>query len=407
MNILHTSDWHIGCSLYGRKRYEEHEAFLTWLLKTLAKKEVDVLLVSGDIFDSALPSNRALALYYQFLHQISSTCCKHVIIIGGNHDSPSLLTAPRDLLKHLNIHVVANIGNSPDDEIITITDESGNLRLLVCAVPYLRDREIRSSHAAESIEEKGKNLIDGISNHYQELCQHAENLRAHAEIPLVVMGHLFVAGASSQEGDGERELYVGSLAHVPAEVFPSGIDYLALGHLHRAQPVGTIDTFRYSGSPLPMSFAGAESAHSVCLLNFSGRALSQELITVPPFRTLISLKGELDDILSALASLISNNKEAWLEIVYTGDEIIGNLQQQIGDATAKTGLEVIRIINNRVALQSLHQSTVKETLDDLVPDEVFKRCLDRHNIPVEQRPHLTNLFKEALQYIYDDDQMAE
>ena len=407
MNILHTSDWHIGCSLYGRKRYEEHEAFLSWLLKTLAEKEVEVLLVSGDIFDSSLPSNRALAIYYQFLHQISSTCCKHIIIIGGNHDSPSLLAAPRDLLKHLNIHVIANIGDSPDDEIIPITNESGVLRLLVCAVPYLRDREIRLSQAAESIEEKGKKLIEGISDHYQEIYQHAERLRAHAEIPLVVMGHLFVAGSYSEEGDGERELYVGSLAHVPAEMFPSGIDYLALGHLHRAQVVGNIETFRYSGSPLPMSFARADGSHSVCLLKFSGRTLSQELIAVPPFRSLISLRGELDEILNHIDSLISNDKQAWLEIVYTGEQLIGNLPQQIRDATSKSGLEVIRIINNRVTQQSLHQANIHETLDDLVPEEVFKRCLDRHHIPLKQRPHLTYLFKEALQHIYDDDQKAE
>ncbi|MBT8359582.1 MAG: exonuclease SbcCD subunit D C-terminal domain-containing protein [Deltaproteobacteria bacterium] len=407
MNILHTSDWHIGCSLYGRKRYEEHEAFLNWLLATLSKEDVDVLLVSGDIFDSALPSNRALTLYYQFLHRISETCCKYVIIIGGNHDSPSLLSAPRDLLKHLNIHVIANVGESPDDEIIPIADESGILRLLVCAVPYLRDREIRFSQAAESIEEKGKKLIDGISSHYQEIYQHAEGLRAGADIPLVVMGHLFVAGASSDDRSGERELYVGSLAHVPAEMFPSEIDYLALGHLHRAQAVGTINAFRYSGSPLPMSFSRADDSHSVCLLNFSGRTLSQELIAVPSFRSFISIKGEVDEILNQIASLISHHTEAWLEIVYTGEQIIGTLQQQMRDATVKTGLEVIRVINNRVVQQSLHQSNVQETLDELAPEEVFKRCLERHKIPLEQRPQLTTLFNEALQHIYDDDQMAE
>ena len=103
----------------------------------------------------------------------------------------------------------------------------------------------------------------------------------------------------------------------------------------------------------------------------------------------------------------SDPEKAWLEIVYTGEQLIGNLPQQIRDATLKSGLEVIRIINNRVMQQSLHQANVHETLDDLVPEEVFKRCLDRHHIPLKQRPHLTYLFKEALQHIYDDDQKAE
>jgi len=98
MKILHTSDWHIGRTLYGRKRYEEFEAFLVWLAGTIIQEQVDVLLVAGDVFDTSAPSNRAQELYYRFLCRIAASSCRHVVVTAGNHDSPSFLNAPRELL---------------------------------------------------------------------------------------------------------------------------------------------------------------------------------------------------------------------------------------------------------------------------------------------------------------------
>ena len=115
MKILHTADWHIGRALYGRKRYDECEAFLNWLICTLKKENIEVLLVAGDIFDNAAPSNRAQELYYRFLRQVADSPCRHVIIIAGNHDSPSFLNAPKELLKALHVHVVGCISENPED----------------------------------------------------------------------------------------------------------------------------------------------------------------------------------------------------------------------------------------------------------------------------------------------------
>src|SRR5690554_1470549 len=106
MRILHTSDWHIGRTLCGRKRYEEYDSFLTWLAETIQQNDIEVLLVAGDVFDTTAPSNRAQELYYQFLHKVSVSTCNHVVIIAGNHDSPSFLNAPKELLKVLNVHVL-------------------------------------------------------------------------------------------------------------------------------------------------------------------------------------------------------------------------------------------------------------------------------------------------------------
>ena len=102
MKILHTSDWHLGKTLFGEKRYDEHEKFLTWLIGVLKDENIDLIIIAGDIFDTTTPSNRAQELYYSFLCNTKTTSCRHVVIIGGNHDSPSFLSAPQELLKHLN-----------------------------------------------------------------------------------------------------------------------------------------------------------------------------------------------------------------------------------------------------------------------------------------------------------------
>ena len=120
MRILHTSDWHLGRPLYGRKRYQEFETFLDWLAATIDHEKVDVLLVAGDIFDTSTPGNRAQELYYRFLCRVAGSCCGHVVIIAGNHDSPSFLNAPRELLRALNVHVIGAMTENPEDEVIPI-----------------------------------------------------------------------------------------------------------------------------------------------------------------------------------------------------------------------------------------------------------------------------------------------
>ncbi|MGR8935694.1 MAG: exonuclease subunit SbcD, partial [Gammaproteobacteria bacterium] len=254
MKLLHTSDWHLGRTLYGRKRYAEFEAFLEWLAETVENRQVEVLLVAGDVFDSTAPSHRAQQLYYRFLCRVAASFCRHVVVIAGNHDSPSFLNAPKELLRALDVHVLGSAAEQPEDEVLLLNNPSGEAELIVCAVPYLRDRDIRIAEAGESLEDKERKLLDGIRGHYAQVCAAAERLRAELgrPVPIVAMGHLFTAGGQTVDGDGVRELYVGSLAHVAAGIFPPCIDYLALGHLHVPQRIGASETMRYSGSPLAM-----------------------------------------------------------------------------------------------------------------------------------------------------------
>ena len=409
MKILHTSDWHIGRTLYGRKRYEEFEAFLTWLAETIQQNEIDALLVAGDVFDTSAPSNRAQELYYRFLCRVAASSCRHVVVVAGNHDSPSFLNAPKELLKALDVHVVGSSTSSPEDEVLVLCNEQDAPELIVCAVPYLRDRDIRVAEAGESVEDKERKLIEGIRTHYAAVAALAEQKREElgVDIPIVGTGHLFTAGGQTVDGDGVRELYVGSLAHVTAGIFPACFNYLALGHLHVPQKVNGSETIRYSGSPLPMGFGEAKQQKSVCQVEFHSTAASVQLIDVPIFQKLERVKGDWEGISNRIIELSATDSQGWLEVIYDGTEVIGDLRERLEAAISGTQMEILRIKNNRIIERVLGQSHEEETLDDLNVNDVFERCLAVHDVPEEQRPELLRAYQETVSSLYEDDVQAE
>ena len=288
LTLLHTSDWHLGRRLYGKPRYDEFKQFLDWQLQTLREQKVDVLLIAGDIFDTTAPSNQAQNLYYDFLSQVCHTDCRHVIIVAGNHDSASFLEAPKQLLKAFNLHISGSMTDTPTDEVITLSDKSEQPELIVMAVPYLRDRDVRTVGHGERLEDKERKLTQGIKAHYAQIADIAiaQQAQLHAKykrsIPIVATGHLFTVGGQTMEGDGVRDLYVGSLGSIGAEIFHPQIDYVALGHLHIPQAVGGQPHIRYAGSPIAMGFGESRQQKQVHLLRFDADPdlLSQPLQTL-------------------------------------------------------------------------------------------------------------------------------
>jgi len=419
MKIIHTSDWHLGRSLYGRKRYEEFSAFLDWLAQTIEEEKVDALLVAGDVFDTSTPSNRAQELYYRFLFRVSTSSCRHVVVIAGNHDSPTFLNAPKELLRALNVYVVGAMTENLSDEVIILREnpqmDTADVEAIVCAVPYLRDRDIRSVDAGETIDDKNRKLVEGIRHHYVEVLKIAEsqrnNLRKPAtsenNIPIIAMGHLFTAGGKTADGDGVRDLYVGSLAHVGEDIFPSTIDYLALGHLHVPQTVGSAKHLRYCGSPIPMGYGEATQKKKVLLVDFNGTTPNIEDVQVPCFQQLVRIKGSLDDIHIALETLKKEDSHAWLEIEYTGSDIIGNLREIVDETLADTSMEIRRIKNRRLIDRVIGSIDANETLDDLNVNDVFERCLDAFDVLDQDREKLTLSYNEIIESLMEDDHNAE
>jgi DNA repair protein SbcD/Mre11 len=409
MKILHTSDWHIGRALYGRKRYEEFERFLDWLIDCIKTQGAEALLVSGDVFDNGTPSNRALELYYSFLCRVAGAGCRHVVVTAGNHDSPSLLNAPREVLRHLNVHVVGCMAEAAEDEVILLHDSNAKPELIVCAVPYLRDRDIRRAEAGETVEDKGRKLVEGIRDHYRQAGEAAAARRDDlgGKLPIAAMGHLFTSGGRTVEGDGVRELYVGTLGQVRADIFPDCFDYLALGHLHVAQRVNGSDVHRYSGSPLPMSFGEAMQLKSVVMVNFDVEGVTTEEIAVPCFQPLATVRGDWNSISERIAVLKRETAPVWLEVIYEGDEVLGDLQERLRELIDGTSLEILRTRNMRLVERTLSRMATEETLDDLNVDDVFARCLAAHEVPEEQRGELVDAFKETVLALHEDDQRGE
>jgi DNA repair protein SbcD/Mre11 len=407
MKILHTSDWHLGRTLYGRRCTNEFQQFLNWLVAEINRQKADCLLIAGDVFDSTTPSNIAQTQYYSFLYNVSKTCCRHVIIIGGNHDSPSLLNAPRQLLQQLNVSIIGSKTDNPADEVFVLLDPENNPEAIVCAVPYLRDRDVRKSEIYESIDDKARKLIDGIHQHYLDVVEIAEQKRRESskDIPIIAMGHLFAAGGKLAENNEVRDLYVGTLAHIPSSFFPDTIDYLALGHLHIAQQVNSSSTRRYSGSPLQLSFGSNNSQKSITAITLSSD-IFVETIAVPPFLRLETISGAAAEILTAVENLLTEPGPILLEVHYHGQNI-GVLRETVEEKIASSQLELIRIINYQNASAILRRDTGSESLEDLNESEVFRKCLEAHDVAAAEREELEFCFAKILELLAEENENEE
>lgn len=400
MNILHTSDWHLGHSLYGRRRDDEFESFLKTLLEIIRQNQVDVLLIAGDVFDSSTPSLTAQRMYYHFLADVRSTSCRHVVVIGGNHDSPSLLNAPRELLMALNVYVIGQVTENPEDEVLVLCDDAGKPQLIVGAVPYLRDQDVRIPQQGETPDQKTQALLEGIREHYARVGRAAEERRRqlNAEVPIVGMGHLFAQGGRTLGDDGIRELYVGNLVSVGADAFPACFAYTALGHLHLPQMVGGRETIRYSGSPLAMGFNEAGHQKAVYLIEFSGSQPRLSEIALPAFQRLKQVSGNLREIRHEIESLKTSGESVWVEVKYTGQEYHPDLRARVEEFCANSRVEVLRILSDLSPTGADFAAEVGEmrTVHDFEPETFFAYLLDSRKVAAEHREELQRTFREAL-----------
>ncbi len=409
MIFLHTSDWHIGRVLYGKRRYDEQEAFLDWLADTVDKEKADALLVAGDVFDTGTPGSRAQELYYRFLVRLSSSCCRHVVIIGGNHDSPSFLDAPKSLLRAFGIHVIGAAVEDPAGEVIELKDDNGRTLAVICAVPYLRERDLRTAEAGEGTADKDRKALEGIHTHYAAVFEEAIRKRDAAGelVPLVAMGHLFAAGGEVLEGDGVRELYIGSLARVGTDLFPGEVDYVALGHLHVPQSLRGTEHIRYSGSPIPMGFGEAGQSKSIVRIRFDGRTPEFAMLPVPATRTLARFAGTLESVGSQMHAVERTGQSVWAEVEYDGSEPPSVVRNVLETLAEETGVEILRIRSRSLLARTLAAQTPEESLDDLSPADVFERCLREHEVALEEAEPLRDLFREIMRELADRDPQGD
>ncbi|HHT0463542.1 exonuclease subunit SbcD [Raoultella planticola] len=391
MRIIHTSDWHLGQNFYSKSRAAEHSAFLNWLLTSAQAHEVDAIIVAGDIFDTGSPPSYARELYNRFVVQLQQTGCQ-LVVLAGNHDSVATLNESRDILAFLKTTVVASAGHAP----FILPQRDGTPGAIFCPVPFLRPRELVTSQAGHSSGEKQQLLLNAISDYYQQQYEAACALRGDRPLPIVASGHLTTVGAS--KSDAVREIYIGTLEAFPASHFPP-VDYIALGHIHRAQKIGGSEHIRYSGSPIALSFDETGKSKSVNLVTFTDGQLTEVLpLTVPVTQPLAVLKGDFSSISEQLTQWRDAPQEpvVWLDIEITSDEYLHDIQRKIQAQTEDLPVEVLLVRRSRAQRERILAGERRETLSELQVEEVFERRLAQETLEEAQQLRLTQLFNETL-----------
>ena len=413
MRVLHTADWHLGQHfLTGQERTTEQQAFLDWLLLTVQAQAIDTLVIAGDIFDTQSPSYTAQELYYTFLVKMQRTGCRDIVVVGGNHDSPTMLNASRQLLRQLRIHVVGGVPTDPAEQVLHLAGPDGRPGLVVCAVPFLRDRDIRLAVAGETPDDRQIRIRQSIAGHYAALSEMdvVRRLREQ-DVPVLATGHLYAAGGETREG-AERDVHIGGLGLVGAEHFPLAFDYVALGHLHRPQVVGGRAHIRYSGSPVPLSFTEADDKQQVLLLEFKGAgAPSIMALPVPVARRLQRFHGTLDEVEADILAYdnVAFPLVAWADVLVRSDEAPAEVQRRIQAVLQLQKAQVLapRGVRHQRATEAPDLAAdvaPLALLHELTVEEVFGRRVA--GLPPERAAALAATFGELRQLLAEADPLA-
>jgi exonuclease SbcD len=398
LKILHTADWHIGKQLLKVDFSDDMDLFFEWLINTIQENNINVLLMSGDLFDQANPSQAAMKQYYSFLKQLLPLKCK-VILTGGNHDSPHVINAPKELLEILEIKVVGGVPNDISELFVEI--EIDNQKVVVAAIPFLRDKDIRNALPGESYEDKIELIRSGIANYFAKVNEYYS--KNYEGIPFIVMAHLYAQGAIVSES--EREIQIGNQAGVEAKIFGDTPNYVALGHIHKPQIVG-LDHIRYSGSPIQLSFSEKDDQKEVVILELQGDNFEISSIKIPKFRKLIRMEGTLAEVKYRLESYNTESPltdliELLIEEENENIEHIRMLEELL-TTEAQKGFQILKgrinfknkLIGTSVLLNA------GEDIGDFSPVQLFEKRLEQDD-SLENIEELIFAFKEILEKIGD------
>lgn len=404
IRILHTADWHLGHTFVNYDRTQEHKHFLSWLSETIQKQEVDVLLIAGDIFDVSNPSASSQRNFYQFIHDITNASPKlQIIITAGNHDSASRLETPIPLLSDKRTTVVGLLPNKNgevayEDLVIPLYNKFNEIEAYCLAVPFLRQGDYPRVEAENP-------YAAGISLFYENLINEANKIKTKAQ-GLVAMGHMQTIGSEfATNADRSEKFIIGGLEAIPTTLF-TDLNYTALGHIHKAQRISGSDHIRYSGSPLPMSFAEKNYNHGVVLVSLEGsRTLSIEKITYEPLVKMISVPKsgyanpelvlqELDDLPERVEG-DDFNTYPYLEVKVRLEEPEPLLANRISEILATKAVRFARAQNDYGTFRDTvsGEFDVMDGLTTLSPLDILQREFSK-KYDADMSQDLINLFTE-------------
>ena len=390
MRLIHTSDWHLGQTLHGQERDHEHARFLAWLLDPLLALRPDALLIAGDIFDTVNPPLKAQERLYDFIVRAHERLPRlQIVMIAGNHDSGGRIELPAPLMKRLNAHAIGRISWIEDGQLdhrrllLPLHDAKGDVAAWCLALPFLRPAEVTGLAT-------GEDYLAGIAEVHQRLIAAAEALRQPGQA-LIAMSHAHMAGGAVSE-ESERNIVIGHAEALPASLFPPSIAYVALGHLHKPQQVAGQARIRYSGSPLPLSFAEVNYPHQVLLVEFEGETLKGvESLPVPRAVEMIRIgRAPLAEVIAQLEALppvgLFDDNLPWLVVRVQLEEPLPDLRQRIETAISGKACRLVRIASEYAGKRGEAESEVLVGLDQINPQELFARAWEEQfgNPPDEQ-----------------------
>jgi len=406
MKILHTADWHIGKVLHKHSLVPELEMFLDWLIQLIKDEGIDLLLISGDIFDVANPSVKDRGVYYRFLSRLIGTHTQ-VIITGGNHDSVGLIDAPQEILRHININVIGGAKHELKEELIQVIDHEGKLSLVVAAVPFLRDRDLRNLHDDKDFESRTDALKFGIAKHYESLAELCQDM--YPDVPALAMGHLYAKGVTTSES--ERDIHIGNAAAIESSIFPDRFEYIALGHIHRPQIIGGNPMIRYSGSPIALSFSEKEDQKCVLITELKdGKFTIPEIVQVPKKRQLKKVNGTFDEVKDQLERYAPEFElQSFVEIDIEEEDfsavLLSNVEQLISTYASS---EIFTILKSKISFANGAKDTADlfkrgENIEDLRPIDVFEKLLENETLSEDKTEMIKDAFVELLESIHHSD----
>lgn len=384
---------------------------MDWLLDQVIAKQIDAVIVAGDIFDTGTPPSYARELYNRFIVAMSKLPCQ-LVILAGNHDSVAMLNESKQLMQELNTQVITSVSDDLASQLITLKSEASEPQALLCAIPFVRPRDVMRSQANQSGIEKQALLGDAIKQHYADLHTLALSQQADItaecgyQVPIIATGHLTAMGVSVTES--VRDIYIGTLDGFAANQFPNA-DYIALGHIHRAQKVAKSEHIRYSGSPIALSFDEAKQQKSVNLVHFdTGKLTAVEILPVPTFQPMQLLKGNLTSLETQLQDFpnktdVDNELVTWLCIEVEEQDYLQDLQTRIANMTADLAVEVLQVKRARKNRDQVLSGKQQETLTELSVDDVFQRCLTQveftSDIELARKSRIELTFKQIVEQV--------
>lgn len=401
MRIIHTSDWHLGQHFMGQSRQAEHSALIDWLLEQVKAQAADAVLIAGDIFDTGAPPSYARELYNRLIARLHQAGVA-LLVLGGNHDSVAVLEESQGLLQYLGTQVVAATG-APAQHVRLLPRRDGTPGCIVCALPFIRARDVLQSQAEQSAQDKQLALQQAIQATYQRVYEAALQQQATQQqslgrrLPIIATGHLTTVGASSNES--VREIYVGALEAFPTQAFPP-VDYIALGHIHQPQKVGGLDHIRYSGSPIALGFDEAQQPKQMLLVELGEEGLlAVTALPVPVFQPMVALRSNLAALPAALQQASTQaqpGKPVWMDITIEEDDYLADLTLRVQAMAHDLPLQLLRVKRQRGRAATQWNSPAIDALDALTPAQVFERRLALETIDTELQQALTERYQTVV-----------